>query len=146
MDPEEEELRAIRAKIADDLAALGRAQASAAPAGPVEVHEADLPRLLGREGVVLLDCWAVWCGPCRIMEPTIEALAKDFAGKAVVAKMDVDHNPRAAQALGVQGIPTFLIFKDGKPVDRFVGAVPKEQLAMALRRATGPVRGPGPRR
>ena len=80
------------------------------------------------------------------MEPHIEALAEEFAGKAVVAKMDVDENPRAAQALAVQSIPTFLVFKDGQPVERFVGAVPKAQLAMALRKWTGPTRAPGPRR
>lgn len=134
------ELKAIRARLAQELAAT-----PPAPTGPVVATEANLPGILSR-GVVLLDCWAVWCGPCRIMEPIVDDLAKEFAGKVTVAKLDVDANPRASQALQVQGIPTFLVFKDGRPVDRLVGAVPKERLAMALKRASGPVRGPGPRR
>lgn len=138
---EDAELRGIRERLARELAAA----TPAAPAGPVVATEADLPRLLG-SGVVLLDCWATWCGPCRVMEPIVEDLAREFAGKVTVAKLDVDQEPRAAQALQVQGVPTFVVFKDGRPVERFVGAVPKQQLAMALRKWSGPMRGPGPRR
>lgn len=138
------ELQAIRARLARDLAAPAAA-GPPATARPVEAHEADLERLLGT-GVVLLDCWATWCPPCRIMEPVIDQLAAEWAGKAVVAKLDVDRNPRASEAFQVRSIPTFFLFKDGKAIERFVGAVPKAQLENALRRATAPVRSPGPRR
>ena len=140
------ELAAIRARLARELAAKAPAPAP----GPVVATEATLPALLEESGVVLLDCWATWCGPCRVMEPVVEDLARELAGQAVVAKLDVDANPRASQALRVQGIPTFFVFKDGRAVERLVGAVPKERLAAAVRRHLGHGRGPratpGPRR
>jgi len=73
----------------------------------------------------LVDFWAVWCGPCRIIAPHVDALAGEYAGKAVVAKLDVDNNRNTAIKYGIQSIPTLLFFKDGKLVDRIVGAVDK---------------------
>ena len=83
---------------------------------------------------VLVDFWATWCGPCRVIAPTIEKLAADFDGKAKVAKLDVDNNPQTAQAFGIRSIPTLLFFKGGQVVDQKVGVVPEKILAQALER------------
>jgi thioredoxin 2 len=81
---------------------------------------------------VLLDLWAAWCGPCRIIAPTIEALAGELAGKVLVGKLDVDANKRIAARFGVQGIPTLLIIKDGREVDRLVGVQSREAILNRL--------------
>ncbi|MGY6563078.1 MAG: thioredoxin [Luteibaculaceae bacterium] len=78
---------------------------------------------------VLVDFWAEWCGPCRAIGPIIEDLSKDFDGKAVIAKVNVDENPNIASQFGIRSIPTILLLKGGEIVDKQVGLVPKEVLA-----------------
>lgn len=89
-----------------------------------EVIKSDIP--------VLVDFWAVWCGPCRMIAPIVEELSKDYEGKVKVGKLDVDNNPRVASTYGVRSIPTLLIFKDGEIVEQIVGAVPKGEILKVL--------------
>ncbi|NNF02055.1 MAG: thioredoxin [Bacteroidia bacterium] len=78
---------------------------------------------------VLVDFWAEWCGPCRMVGPVVEELSKDYEGKALVGKVNVDHNPNIAMQFGIRNIPALLYFKNGEIVDKQVGAVPKKVLA-----------------
>ena len=81
---------------------------------------------------VLVDFWATWCPPCRMIAPAVEALAGEYEGKAKVAKLDVDENPDLAERYGVQSIPTLLVFKDGRVVEQRIGALPKAEIARML--------------
>jgi thioredoxin len=84
---------------------------------------------------VLIDFWAPWCGPCRAIAPVIEELARDYAGKLKVVKMNVDDNPRTPMKYGVRGIPNLIVFKGGEVKEQIVGAVPKAQLVKAVTKA-----------
>jgi thioredoxin 1 len=110
--------------------------ASAGPGGtPRTVSDATFEQVVTRaEQPVLVDFWAPWCGPCRAVAPAVERLAQEFAGRAVVAKLNVDENPRTAQRFGISGIPALFIFKQGRVVERLVGAQPLPALRQALAR------------
>lgn len=84
------------------------------------------------KGVVLIDFWATWCGPCRMQAPIIEQLADEMGDKVMIGKLDVDANPKTAQSFGIMSIPTLLIKKDGQVVDQLVGVHMKDQLKQAL--------------
>jgi thioredoxin 1 len=88
--------------------------------------------VLNSELPVLVDFWAEWCGPCKMVSPIVEELSNEYNGKIKVAKLDVDSNPQTATNYGIRGIPTLLMFKDGSAVDQIVGAVPKTQIAERL--------------
>ena len=88
--------------------------------------------VLNSDKPVLVDFWATWCGPCRMLGPIIEEIATDFEGKALVGKVDVDNNQQVSVDYGIRNIPTVLIFKNGKGVDKIVGVAPKEVIAEKL--------------
>jgi thioredoxin len=93
-----------------------------------QVTDDAFDRTVGQPGLVLVDFYADWCGPCRIVGPILEQLATEMEGKLSVVKLDVDANPKTAMKYGVMSIPTLILFKDGKPVDMVVGAAPKTAL------------------
>ena len=88
--------------------------------------------VLNSDKPVLVDFWAVWCGPCRMLRPIVEEIAADFEGKAVVGKVDVDNNQQVSVDYGIRNIPTVLIFKGGQVVDKIVGVASKEVIAEKL--------------
>lgn len=88
--------------------------------------------VLGSDKPVLVDFWAEWCGPCRMIGPLVEELSTEYEGKALIGKLNVDENPGVASQYGIRSIPTLLVFKGGKVVDKIVGAVPKTMLAQKL--------------
>ena len=112
----------------------GTSVAGGMPTEPLELTDdtfaAAMRQFRGRP--VLVDCWAPWCGPCRLVAPIIDQLAAESGGRYVVAKLNTDENPNVAGRLGIEAIPTLIIFKDGEPVDRIQGAAPKHVLAARL--------------
>ncbi|MSQ25952.1 MAG: thioredoxin [Dehalococcoidia bacterium] len=96
---------------------------------PVEVNDTNFDQQVLKSSIpVVVDFWAVWCGPCRMIAPIVEELANEYEGRVQFAKLNVDDNPRVSTQFGIRSIPTLLVFKDGKPVDQIVGAVPRREV------------------
>jgi thioredoxin 1 len=129
----DEELEAIRRRKMSELKSDVKAD-SKMPATPVVVNDADFDKFVTKYPVVLIDCWAPWCGPCRMVAPVIDALAREMSGTVVFGKLNTDENSAVPNKFSISAIPTMLIFKDGKMVDRIVGAQPKEALAARIKR------------
>ena len=107
-----------------------------AATAPVTITDANFPSEVESSPLpVLLDMWAAWCGPCRLLAPVVDELAGELAGRVKVGKLNVDENPSIAGRFGVQSIPTLLVLKGGREVDRIVGVVPKADLARRVERA-----------
>ena len=121
-NPSESELEKIREKKLNELKKKMTVSPSNMPQGVLQLSNIDFDQTI-QEGVTLVDFFATWCGPCKMMAPVVDKLAQEFAGKAKVAKVDVDLNMDIAMRYRVQGVPTFGIFKDGQLVQRIVGGV-----------------------
>jgi thioredoxin 2 len=106
---------------------------------PLAITESDLDRIVAESEVpVIIDFHADWCGPCKVMAPVFDELAREKRGQALVLKLDTDRNPGATQRFGVRGIPTLIVFRDGREVAREVGAVPRDRLRTLLDLAAAP--------
>ena len=95
---------------------------------PVELTDENFDEFVRAHPLVVVDCWAPWCAPCRLVAPIVEELARRYAGRVVFGKLNVDENPLTAMRFGITGIPTFLLFKRGRLVDRLIGARPMEAM------------------
>jgi thioredoxin 1 len=119
---EDEELEKIKER---KLRRLMRRES--APNKPIEVSDATFKEVI-QNSLVVVDCWAPWCGPCRMVAPVIEEMARDYAGRILFGKLNVDENQEVAMQYQIMSIPTLLVFKNGKLVDRIVGAMPRQML------------------
>lgn len=133
---EDPELEAIRQKKLAELERDRQGTPSLGLSQPVALSADEIQSFLSDHDVALLDFWAPWCGPCRVIAPVLEELAQEMAGQVAIGKVNVDENPSVGQRFQIQGIPTLLLAKDGRIVDRVVGAVPKAQLEARLQQLT----------
>ena len=101
---------------------------------PVDLTDVTFKKAIQNHSLVVVDCWAPWCGPCRFLSPIIEEIARDYAGRIFFGKLNVDENPRVAMQYGIMSIPTLLIFKNGRLVDQIIGAMPRRMLEPRITR------------
>ena len=98
----------------------------------IEITDANFDEITNTDKPILVDFWAEWCGPCKMIGPVVEELAGDYEGKAIIGKVDVDSNPTTSAKFGIRSIPTLLVIKNGKIVEKQVGAVPKSVLSQKI--------------
>jgi len=122
-EKEDSELEKIKAKRMREMQST--VQGSERISAPITVTDGDFDQTVKKHPLIVIDCWAEWCGPCRMIAPVIEELAKEYTGKIVFGKLNVDENPETATKFNIMGIPTLLVMKDGVEVDRIVGVAPK---------------------
>ncbi len=101
-------------------------------ANAVEITDNNFEEVIKTDQPVLVDFWAEWCGPCKMIAPVVEELASEYNGKAIIGKVDVDSNPEISAKFGIRSIPTLLVFKNGEVVEKQVGAVPKNVLSQKI--------------
>lgn len=130
-----DELEQIRArKMVEMMEQVQNSERSSKTHAPVELTDRSYESTIRGRSLVVVDCWAAWCYPCRMIAPIVEQLANEYGSVALFAKLNVDSNPATAMRYSIQSIPTILIIKDGTEVERIVGAVPKAQIEAALKR------------
>ncbi len=131
-EKEDPELEKIKARKMQEM--MQKSKSGDEISGPITVTDADFDKAIKEHPLMVIDCWASWCGPCRMIAPIIDELAKEHAGEIVFGKLNVDENPKTATRFSVMGIPTLLIIKNGTEVDRIVGASPKLLIENKLKR------------
>lgn len=130
-----DELEQIRARKAAQMIGRARKSERSAPQrSPVELTDSDFESTVRGNKLVVVDCWAAWCYPCRLNAPIVEELANEYSSVALFAKLNVDENPITASKYFIQSIPTILIIKNGFEIDRIIGAVPKGQIEAVLKK------------
>jgi len=136
MSSESEEIERIKQKKMAEM--MNKTNSDSSPKGePVPVTDQDIDAFVAKNPKVVVDCWAPWCGPCRMLSPTIDALAKDMTGKVAFGKLNTDDNFRTSEKYRIASIPTLLFFKDGKLVDKMIGAAPRAMVEQQIKRALG---------
>ncbi len=126
-----DELEKIREKKLKEM--MEKMTKKETPDKPVEVNESNFNEVIEKNDLVVVDCWAPWCAPCRMIAPIIDELAREYAGKVVFAKLNTDENPRIAGKFYITAIPTLLFFKKGKLVDQMIGAHPKQNIVAKIK-------------
>ncbi len=134
------EIEQIRQKKMAEMvqnAAAGKSGGNGWPESPVPLNDSNFDEFIRKYPKVVVDCWAPWCGPCRMLSPTIDSMAKDHKGKVVYGKLNTDENFGTAGKYRILSIPTLLIFKDGKLVDKMIGAAPRTVVEQNINKALG---------
>ncbi len=140
MSNEEMEIQRIKEKKLVEMMQKARAQLETAAKNdgkPILLSDASFSSEISKYPLMVVDFWAAWCGPCRMVAPIIEQLAKEYAGRVAFGKLNVDENPLTSGEFEVQSIPTLLIFRNGEAVDGIVGAVPKYQIETRIKAHLG---------
>ena len=137
-EEEDKELERIRMKKLREMLrrrlSVGSERQTSFPDRPVNLSDTTFKEFIQKYPLVVIDCWAPWCGPCRILSPIIDEIARDYVGKIAFGKLNVDENPKVAMEYGIMSIPTLLIFKNGRLVDQIVGAMPRRMLEPRITR------------
>jgi len=130
---EDRELERIRrAKLQKMMKSTASGKKATALNRPIKITDATFEETIQNYPLVVIDCWAPWCRPCRMVAPVIEELARDYAGKILFGKLNVDENREVSMKYGIMSIPTLLVFKSGKLVDNIIGAMPRQMLESKL--------------
>jgi len=131
----DEELEKIkRAKLEEMMHGVVQNPVKPASDKPIEVTDVTFKETIQNHSLVVVDCWAAWCAPCRMVAPIIDEMARDYAGKILFGKLNVDENRQVATQYEIMSIPTLLVFKNGQLVDRVVGAMPRQMLEPKITR------------
>lgn len=131
---EDVELRKIRTERKKDLLGYAKGNEKKSPNATVTIDDSNFNNMIHQYPLMLIDCWAPWCAPCRMMAPVIEKMAKSYVSRVVFGKLNVDENPNTSRQFQILAIPTLLIIKNAKEVDRIVGAAPRQLIETKLRK------------
>jgi thioredoxin 1 len=140
LSDEDAEIQSLRERKLVELMRRTRAQLQSGQkddSKPILLSDATFSSEISKYPVMVVDFWAAWCGPCRMVAPIIEQLAKEYSGRVAFGKLNVDENPLTSSEFQVESIPTLLIFRDGEPVDGIIGAAPKHQIESKLKAHLG---------